>query len=79
MIAGYEHRFQVEAQLALEREKGSGHMNPSWLQKIETEEAIFRAELERMDREGDFVEPEVPKGFGTLAYVGTFGRGRLIA
>ena len=77
-IAGFEHRAQVEAQLAaLEREKGSGHMNPTWLQKIEEQEAIFKAELERMDVEGDFEEPKPPPRKGAFAWVGEWGAPRL--
>ncbi len=75
MIVGFEYRWQVEAQLAaLEREKGSGHMNPAWLRRIEDQEAIFRAELERIEREGDYGEPKPPPRKGAFAWVGDQGK-----
>ena len=74
MIAGFEHRWQVEDHIAaLEREKTAGHMNPVRVQKIEEQQAIFRAELERMDREGDYEEPERPVRRGPFAWVGEYG------
>jgi hypothetical protein len=79
VIAGYEYRWQVEAQLrGFERER-QGAQNARHLEAIAKSEAIFKEELERMDREGDYVEPEMPKGYGTLACVGKAGRGRIIA
>jgi hypothetical protein len=39
---------------------------------------MFKAELARMDREGDYVDPEGPKSLGTVACVGTAGRERII-
>ena len=49
MIAGFETRAHVLAQLAaLEREKSSGHMNARWLEAIESQERLFRAELESL-------------------------------
>jgi hypothetical protein len=79
VIPGFEHRWQVEAQLAAFEHERKGAQNARHLDAIAAQEAIFKAKLERMDREGDYVDPEVPKGFGTLAYVGTLGCGRLIA
>ena len=78
MIAGFEHRWQVEAQLRAFEHERRGAQNERHRASIAAQEAIFKAELEQMDREGDYVEPEVPEGFGTLAYVGTFGRGKII-
>jgi hypothetical protein len=70
VIAGFEHRWQVEAQLAaLEREKGSGHMNPAWLQKIEEQIRLFEGELKRMDREGDYEEPGRSPRQGPFSWV----------
>jgi hypothetical protein len=48
------------------------------LAAIAEQEAIFRAEFERMDREGDYEEPKGEPSLGTVAYVGTRGRGRII-
>jgi hypothetical protein len=77
-IAGFEHRWQVEAQLAaLEHEK-RGAQSERHLASIAEQEAIFRAELERMDREGDYEEPKLEPALGSLAWVGTRGRGRII-
>jgi hypothetical protein len=71
-IAGFEHRWQVEAVLAaLERERrGAASMNARHREMIDAQERIFRAELERMDREGDYVEPKGNPAMGTLLYVG---------
>jgi hypothetical protein len=49
------------------------------LAAIAAQEAIFQAELERMDREGDYEEPKLEPSLGSLAWVGTRGRGRIIA
>jgi hypothetical protein len=57
MIAGFEYRWQVEAQLAAFEHERKGTSDPRWLAAIDEQEAIFRAELERMDREGDYEEP----------------------
>ena len=79
MIAGFEHRWQVEAQLAAFEHERKGAQNAAHLEAIAGQEAVFRAELERMDREGDYVEPEGNPALGTLAYVGRAGRGLIIA
>jgi hypothetical protein len=73
MIVGYEHRWQVEAQLAaLEHEK-KGAWGPAHLEAIAGQEALFRAELERMDREGDYQEPKRIVRQGAFAWVDEFG------
>jgi hypothetical protein len=80
VIAGFEYRWQVEAQLgALDRELRGHIRDERHRTSIEAQIKDFAAELERMDREGDYVEPEMPPGYGTLAWVGTQGRGRIIA
>ena len=78
MIPGYEHRWQVEQQLAAFAHERKGAQNQRHLDAIAGQEAIFKAELERMDREGDYVEPEGNPALGTLAYVGRAGRGLII-
>jgi hypothetical protein len=78
MIPGFEYRWQVEAQLAAFQHERKGAQTPAHLKAIAAQEAIFRAELERMDVEADYVEPEGPKSLGTLAHVGKAGRGRII-
>jgi hypothetical protein len=79
MIAGFEHRWQIEAQLRAFEHERKGAQNERHRASIAAQEAIFQAELERMDREGDYVEPEGPASLGTTAWVGTAGRGRIIA
>ena len=71
-------RWQVEAQIAALEHERKGAQNQRHLDAIAGQEAVFRAELERMDREGDYVEPEGPETLG-LAYVGRAGRGLIIA
>ena len=78
MIAGFEHRWQVEAQLAAFEHERKGAQNAKHLEAIAASEALFKAELERMDVECDYVEPEGPASLGTAAWVGTAGRGRII-
>jgi hypothetical protein len=78
MIAGFEHRWQVEAQLAAFEHERKGAQNARHLEAIAASEAIFKAELERMDVEGDYEEPKGPASMGTRAYVGKAGRGRII-
>ena len=79
MIAGFETRAHVLAQLAaLEREKSSGHMNARWLEAIESQERLFRAELESLGG-GDYPQPDPHPAAGTLAHVGRDGRGLIIA
>ena len=58
MIAGFEHRWQVEAQLSAFEHERRGAQNQRHLDAIAAQEAIFKAELERMDREGDYEEPK---------------------
>ncbi len=78
MIAGFEHRWQVEAQLAAFEHERKGAQTERHREAIAAQEAIFRAELERMDKEGDYVEPKGPESLGTVAWVGSAGRGRII-
>lgn len=76
MIAGFEHRWQIEAQLrALEHER-RGAQNERHRASIAAQETIFKKELERMDVEGDYQEPEGPESMGTRWYVGSHGRER---
>jgi hypothetical protein len=81
VIAGYELKWQVESMLAaLEHEKGAGHMTARRLEAIEAQQRIFAAELERMEATGEGGDPVTTnKALGTTAYVGSAGRGRLIA
>ena len=78
MIAGFEHRWQIEAQLRAFEHERKGAQNERHREAIAAQEAIFKAELERMDREGDYQEPKGPESLGTVAYVGSHGRGRII-
>jgi hypothetical protein len=78
VIAGFEHRWQVEAQLAAFEHERKGAQTAAHLEAIAEQEAIFRGELERMDREGDYEEPKLEPSLGTAAWVGTRGRGRII-
>jgi hypothetical protein len=74
VISGYPTRQAVLDHLAaLEREKGAGNMNPARLQKIEEQEAIFRAELESLG-EGDYEEPERTVREGPFGWVNAMGR-----
>jgi hypothetical protein len=73
MITGYEHRRQVETQLrALEHER-KNVWSDAHLEAIAAQEAIFQAELERMDREGDYEEPERVVRQGAFAWIGEHG------
>ena len=75
MIAGFQHRWQVEAQLgALERELRGHIRDERHRASIETQIEIFAAELERMDREGDFEEPKRLATKGRLRLGGRVGR-----
>jgi hypothetical protein len=79
MIAGYERPSLVRAALeGLKRER-QGTSDPLWLASIEAQERLFEDELARMEADGitDEVEPGHPV-LGTVAYVGTAGRGRII-
>jgi hypothetical protein len=79
MIAGYERPSLVRAALeGLKRER-QGTSDPRWLASIEAQERLFEDELARMEADGitDEVEPGHP-ALGTVAYVGTAGRGRII-
>ena len=78
MIAGFEHRWQVEAQIAAFEHERKGAQTERHQAAIAAQEAIFKAELERIDVEGDYEEPEGPASLGTTAWVGTAGRGRII-
>jgi hypothetical protein len=71
MIAGFEHRWQVEAQLAAFEHERKGAQTDAHREAIAAQEAIFQAELERMDKEGDYREPRGPESMGTSAWVGT--------
>ena len=75
MIPGFEYRWQVEAQLRAFEHERKGAQNQRHLDAIAASEAIFKAELERMDVEGDYEEPKGPASLGTTAWVGTAGRG----
>jgi hypothetical protein len=89
MIAGYETKAQVLAMLeALKRERATAGWtranvahNPQHLRSIEAQEALFKAELERMEAEGDGDEPVTTNpALGTTAYWGIPGvdRGRIV-
>jgi hypothetical protein len=78
MIPGFDYRWQVEAQLAAFEHERKGAQTATHLGAIAGQEALFKAELERMDREGDYVEPEGPPSMGTPWYVGKAGRGLII-
>jgi hypothetical protein len=73
VIAGYEYRWQVEAQLAAFEHERKGAQTAAHRDAIAAQEAIFQAELERMDREGDYVEPEPPPRRGAFAWIGEHG------
>jgi hypothetical protein len=78
-IPGFEYRWQVEAQLAGFENERKGAQTEAHRDAIARQEAIFKAELERMDREGDYMEPEgEAPSMGTIWYVGKAGRGRII-
>jgi Ca2+-binding RTX toxin-like protein len=78
-LAGFGHRWQVEAQLAAFEHERKGAQNERHREAIAAQEAIFKAELERMDKEGDYQEPEGESpSMGTIWYVGKAGRGRII-
>jgi hypothetical protein len=79
MIAGFEHRWQIEAQLRAFEHERRGAQSERHRASIAAQEAIFKKELARIDVEGDYVEPEGPASLGTTAWVGTAGRGRIIA
>jgi hypothetical protein len=78
MIAGYETKAQVLAMLeALSRERlTAGYSradvahNPQHLVEIERQQALFRAELDRMEAEGEGDEPKPEpwhKSFGRVS------------
>jgi hypothetical protein len=74
MIAGFEHRWQVEAQLsALERELRGHIRDERHRASIEAQMKVFAAELERLDREGDYQEPERVVRQGAFAWIGEHG------
>jgi len=73
-ISGFEHRWQVEAQLgALERELRGHIRDERHRDSIKAQIKVFAAELARMDREGDYVEPEPPPRRGAFAWIGEHG------
>jgi hypothetical protein len=73
-ISGFEHRWQVEAQLgALDRELRGHIRDERHRASIKAQIKIFAAELERMDREGDYQEPERIVRQGAFAWVDEFG------
>jgi hypothetical protein len=80
-IAGYERPWQIRAQLeAFKHERG--HIwDARHLAEIEKGEALFQAELERMEAEG-VPDDEVTtnKAMGTTRYLGVPGvdRGRIV-
>jgi hypothetical protein len=73
VIAGYERRWQVEAQLAAFEHERKSAQNARHRELIDEQEAIFKAELERMDREGDYEEPERVVRQGAFAWIGEHG------
>lgn len=74
MIPGFERRFQVEAQLgALERELRGHIRDERHRAAIEAQIGVFATELERMEREGDYKEPERAVREGPFAWVGPSG------
>jgi hypothetical protein len=74
MIAGFEHRWQVEAQLgALERELRGHIRDERHRASIKAQIKVFAAELERMDREGDYQEPERVVRQAAFAWIGEHG------
>jgi hypothetical protein len=77
MIAGFEKPGQVRAVLeALAHERKNHIYSPRHLAEIEAQEAIFKAELERMVAEGVEDEPVEGRGKGrsTLIRNNTTGR-----
>ena len=73
-IAGFEHRWQVEAHLgALERELRGHIRDERHRASIQAQIEIYAAELERQDREGDYEEPKPPPRKGAFAWVGEHG------
>jgi hypothetical protein len=79
MIAGYERPSHVRAMLEGFKRERQGTSDPRRLAQIEAQEAIFEAELARMEAEGVTDEPEPGHpALGTIAYVGKAGRGRII-
>jgi hypothetical protein len=78
-IPGFEYRWQVMAQLAGFENERRGAQTEAHREAIARQEEIFKAELARIDREGDYVEPEGKSpSMGTFWYVGKAGRGRII-
>jgi hypothetical protein len=76
MIAGFEKPWQVRAQLVAFEHERRGAVDARHRAAIDEQEAIFLAELERMEAEGvpEETEPGNP-ALGTLAWVSRKGRG----
>jgi hypothetical protein len=72
-MRGYERLWQVEAQIAALEHERRGARNDEHRAAIAQSLARFEAELERMQREGEDVEPVGPSSRGTLAWVGYRG------
>jgi hypothetical protein len=78
MIAGFEHRWQVEAQLgALDRELRGHIRDERHRASIKAQIKVFKDELARMDVEGDYVEPERVVRQGRFAWIGEYGHQHL--
>ncbi len=81
-IAGFETPSQVRAVLeGLAHERRSHIRDARHLAEIEKQEALFRAELQRMEEEGTPEEEATTNpALGTLSYVGIPGvdRGRIV-
>jgi hypothetical protein len=79
---GYERPWQVRAMLdALARERRGHIRDARHLASIEAQESAFRAELERMEKEGVPEDEETTnRAMGTTAYLGVPGvdRGRIV-
>ena len=72
MIAGYTSREQLEAQLrAFEHERRTARSDRH-LEAIAAQEAIFKAELERVGA-GDYPEAERVVQPGHFAWIGEYG------
>jgi hypothetical protein len=79
VIPGYETKREVRAQLAALEHERKGAQSAKHLEAIAEQEAIFRAELERMERTGEGEEPVTTNpAMGTARWVGRAGRGLIV-
>jgi hypothetical protein len=79
VISGFETKREVRAQLAAFEHERKSAQTDAHRGAIAGQEALFRAELERMERTGEGEEPVTTnRALGTLAYVGRAGRGLIV-